>query len=304
MKPVRLLLVVLGLLGLAVVGYSFIPKATPLDRAEEMFARGEYVSAFKIYKVEADKGDPLAQFAMGRILEQGLGPELYDPALAFEYMTRSAVGGYGYAMMWLSNFYNSDNLSIRDEEASLLWLGSAVDSNVPGAWGKLMGAEILYTNMEIVTSWAEQDMPFALNVMFYFSSPLGADVACSWVGKIEAKQTAVSLHTMATTLKRDTCGNGDDTQSLTLLTRSAEMGFVPAILDMADHYSNISLDDTLYWTFVAARMGEEAPKDIKEMIQIRSVGVAPNALKDLRAKAKSFKAQGQPRRLQVAQNMR
>ena len=300
----RLILSLMGALAVAVVVFLAFPKTSPLDQAETLFARGEYVSAFKIYLAEADEGDPLAQFAVGRILEQGLGPELYDPALAFEYIERSAKSGYGYAMLWLSEYYNSSNLEVRDDEASLLWLGEAVDQNIPGAWLKLLGDERLYMNMALVQSWAEQGKPFALNVMYYSSGPLGVDVACSWREQIKTFDTAVSLLSTGQALAQNTCGDGDVGAGLARMEQAGEMGFVPAMMALAEYHSDKSLDETLYWTMVAARMGEQAPADVHEMIQVRSVGIPDARLQLLKDRVKQFKVKGQPPRLRAAEDMR
>lgn len=309
MKSWRLYLGLAGLVGAAVLFFTLIPKTAPLDRAEDKFLRGEYVTAFKIYMDEAHKGDHLAQFAVGRILEQGLGPELYNPALAFEYIERSAKGGYGYAMMWLSDFYNADDLYVRDEEAALTWLGRASDANVPGAWAAFIASPYLEDMRDKLTDMAGEQVPFAVNWLYgelvKISDEMGQgrEIVCPYVLGPGGAYDAVRYYHQGIEYAQGNCGKGE-TESVAAFVRAAHLGYVPSMMALADYYSDKNLDETLYWSMLAARMGEQAPADISEMVQVRSVGIPSVRMKAIQKRVKAFQAEGQPRRLRAAQDMR
>lgn len=291
--------VALVAVSIAIGLFGLLQRTHPLEKAEIAFARGEYVTAYRDYYTAAGEGDPVAQFAVGRILEQGLGPELYNPALAFEYIERSAKAGYGYAMVWLSDYYNSDDLYIRDEEAALLWLGRAADANVPSAWQRFLTSPV-----GDFLPLGHSDAPTAFDnrhVHLQLNTP-NEDI-CPWLEKLRVSDSAVSAYQQGRILQTGLC---DDRafDALERFERAAHMGFVPAMMALADYYADKSLDETLYWSMVAARMGEQAPQDISHMIQVRSVGIPQVRMDALKARVKSFQFYDLPRKLKAAQDMR
>lgn len=143
MKKMHYSLLVIGLLVVAVVG-SFMIVDRDFERAENMYLRGEYVDAFKIYQNLANRGDARAMLAVSRIYEQGLGQNIYDLNKAFAWTERAAFASNAHAQhrygQWL---YEGDLVKENLTGAEAVW-GRAAVSNLDVALNKLLALHGLY----------------------------------------------------------------------------------------------------------------------------------------------------------------
>ncbi len=122
------------------VGAILVLYTEDFDRAEKMFERGEYVSAFQIYLDLANAGDRRAQFAVGKIYEIGLGRNIYNPDLAISYLRSSAQAGYGHAQMELADaYFKGDRWFNQDLIRAEAWWGRASENNLFAGWYRLLG---------------------------------------------------------------------------------------------------------------------------------------------------------------------
>jgi|GEM_PF-3096277 len=151
---------------LAVVGVIMVSQ-DDFARAENMFERGEYVSAFQIYEDLANDGDARAQFALFYIYQQGLGQNIYDPDKAFDWLVASVGRGYAWAEMRLGDaYYSGDEWVERDlTMAERLW-AQAASTGLQPAIDKLMALYPLdgLSGAPQLTSWNDTFFRLELNI--------------------------------------------------------------------------------------------------------------------------------------------
>lgn len=113
--------------------------------AYEAYKNQDYTKAIKLFMGQAAKGDKNAQFAMGRIYQEGTGLESSNMALAEEYYRKAAAQGHETAQ------FNLAVILLNDQARVLEGLKQLKDSAAAGSSkAKLMLGQ-LYANGQGVT---------------------------------------------------------------------------------------------------------------------------------------------------------
>jgi uncharacterized protein len=94
--------------------------AGPLEDAGEAFDKGEFATAFQLYRQIAREGHPAAQFRLGDMYAQGQGVD-EDPDQAMEWFKLSAGQGYALAQNALGDIYAAGKTVPRDVVAAESW---------------------------------------------------------------------------------------------------------------------------------------------------------------------------------------
>jgi hypothetical protein len=87
----RLLNLLVVLLGVAAAGPAL---GGPLDEAATAYGRGDYATAFRLWRPLAEQGSAQAQVNLGRLYENGEGVA-QDPAAAMAWYRKAAEQGVG-----------------------------------------------------------------------------------------------------------------------------------------------------------------------------------------------------------------
>lgn len=124
------------------------PGSTTLEldhpKAQEMFAEGlkayedfDFPKAAQLLRPFADRGDPLAQFHMGRIHMgrfRGSGTVLLaDADKAVEYYRLSANQGFAKAQLMMGVLHRLGQVIPKNEKESFRWVKKAADQGLPEA---------------------------------------------------------------------------------------------------------------------------------------------------------------------------
>lgn len=135
-KGLNLILMIIGLI--AIVFLALNIGGSSFEKAEAMFERGEYVSAYQEYLTLAEKGDARAMFALSKIYEQGLGRNIYDLNKAFSWTERSAMAGNAHAQVQYGNWlYEGALIKENLVGAEAVW-GRASEQNLDQAFQQLL----------------------------------------------------------------------------------------------------------------------------------------------------------------------
>jgi TPR repeat protein len=94
--------------------------AEDLDTAFEAYSRGDYATAFREWKVLADKGDAIAEYNLGVLYAGGLGVE-QDYAAALKWYQKAAAQGDPDAQNNIGALYENGNGVERDYGEALRW---------------------------------------------------------------------------------------------------------------------------------------------------------------------------------------
>lgn len=92
------------------------------------FAAGNYAGAYLALLPEGQAGNAQAQFLLGRMSDNGLGPVALDPREACRWYARAAEGGHAEAQFTLAQAYAIGRGVKLDADAALLWLGRSADA--------------------------------------------------------------------------------------------------------------------------------------------------------------------------------
>ena len=101
-----------------------------MRRADEEFERKNYATAKKLYKQEADNGNPAAMYKMGVIYDQGLGEWFADKSRAFRYYRMAADQEFPEAIFKVAEFHEHGMGSTpKDEKTALSWYKKGAELN-------------------------------------------------------------------------------------------------------------------------------------------------------------------------------
>ncbi len=117
---------------LIVVLLSVPALAIDAETGAQYAAKGDYATAYNIWKVFAEEGDPLSQFYLGVLYEKGSGVEKDYPQALFWYI-KSAEQGVAKASYNIGNmFFNGRGVS-RDYKEAERRFRLAAELNYPPA---------------------------------------------------------------------------------------------------------------------------------------------------------------------------
>lgn len=319
-----LLLLAAGGLGF----YYFSSSQNPFERAEAMYVRGEYVSAFKVYRILAREGDPRAQFTVARFYEEGLGRNISDPRQAVAWYTEAAEAGYRPAMFALGLMYYEGDLIDEDLVRSELWWGRAADRNDHRAWERLVrlypitpGAATLdkklwYMDENIfrLRGLAAGGEAFALVLLGNFHV-LGRGVdenpgeAVRLFREAAEAGNAAGRYSLGRMYLAGLPGLDNRDEGAALILAAANQGHRAAQLFMAELYlagrgMPESREEALFWTLVALREAAgPAALDADKLIAAREAGLGWEALGDIRGRARNWRPEGRPEMIQAARGL-
>lgn len=325
------LIAVLGLLVVVAIGGYRLLGPSAFERAEGMYRRGDYVSAFQLYLRLANEGDARAQFAVSRIYTEGLGRKIHDPQEGVQWLIRSAERGYPFAALELGDLYFAGDFLEQDLERAEFWWGRAADANLFGAWERLQNLYPLegeaagvfdkkLRNMEDnagrLAAYAEKGQAWAQVVLgqFYLRGRgVERDAARARRLFLEAAETnsPYALFALAQTVLAvpNEAGEAEIDEAVQRLTAAAGQGYSAAALALADDYEqgvgvDVDREEALFWTVVGYRLAPgEAPADKGEVVGRRRAGLSPEALERVRARANEWSPKNWPRPIEAAKGM-
>ncbi len=253
----------------------FVPGR--FEQAEALFERGEYVSAFQDYLELAEKGDPRAQYALAMIYDRGLGPNIYDPDLAFLWFERAAVAGFAPAQYKMGEYYYDGVMVAEDLAKTGYWWGLAADQDYHQAWSRLinlypMRSDVSYLGKRIwdedlvairLREAGENGHGYALVLLgnFYLNGfGVRQDIAeaVSLIQKAADQQNSNGLFALGYFYQNEIGVAADPKRAEALYLAAAERGNPAAQFALASLYDaeNGSLRDAeqaLFWTYIATR---------------------------------------------------
>jgi TPR repeat protein len=308
------------LLVAAWIAFSLL-RQEPFERAEDLYARGEYVSAFSIYRDLARAGDLRAQFALSRFYEQGLGQNINDMRQALAWLQEAAERGYAPAQFRLGLFYY-DGVEIEEDlEAAELWWGRAADQNLFEAWARLVrlyplregAASIdkklwhMDENISRLTSLADRGEAFATVLLANFYA-LGAGTDENFDEAARLLRLAVQMgnangqYSMGRLMMAT---GGDGAEALELLHLAADQGQVLSQLSLAEIYAagqDVAADpeQALFWTLVALQRAAHMVSQPEKLMSERSRGLDSDVIEAVRRRARAWRAANQPLRTRAA----
>ena len=312
-----------GLLGLAAwLAFSLL-RQEPFERAESLYARGEYVSAFAIYDELARSGDGRAQFAVSRFYEQGLGQNISDMSKALSWLHEAAERGYAPAQYRLADFYYEGEVIAEDLERAELWWGRAADQNLFEAWVRLVrlypvreGAATtnkkqwnMKLNIERLRGLADRGEAFALVLLGnFYSLGAGLDQDLEEAARLLRQAVAMENANGQNSLGRLILATGGEADAaLGLLHRAADQGQAMAQLYLGQLYAagrNDAVEpdpeQALFWTLVALQRVADMVAAPDQLISRRSQDLDAGAVERVRGRARAFKAKNQPLRTRAA----
>lgn len=315
----------LGLLALAAWAAFSLLRQEPFERAEGLYARGEYVSAFGIYDELARQGDARAQFALSRFYEQGLGQNINDMGRALGWLRESAERGYAPAQFRLGLFYYDGEVIEEDLELAELWWGRAADQNLFEAWARLVRLYPLRQGVATVDKklWhmdqniprlqglAERGEAFAMVLLGnFYALGTGLDEDLDEAGRRLRPAVAMGNANGQYSLARlMMAGGGEEGEALELLHLAADQGQILSQLYLADFYANrkdlaADPEQALFWTLVALQRAAHMVDQPQELIAARSRGLESGTIAAIRRRARAFEARNQPLRTRAAQDLR
>jgi TPR repeat protein len=134
------------------------------NKANKLFADENYVDAVKWYRLAAEQGYSLAQYALGRCYDSGHGVKENDSE-AVKWYTLAAEQGYDVAQRVLGYCYKYGSGVKKDKAEAIKWATRAAEQGSSIAQSDL--AHYYYVNRNYVKAvkWfrlaAEQDSVFA-----------------------------------------------------------------------------------------------------------------------------------------------
>ena len=314
-------LVLLGLVAWA--AFSML-RQDPFERAENLFVRGEYVSAFGLYQELARQGDGRAQFAVSRFYEQGLGRNINDMGRALGWLREAAERGYAPARFRLGLFYYDGEAIDEDLEAAELWWGRAADQNLFEAWVRLVRLYPLREgvatrdkklwhmdeNIDRLQGLADRGEAFALVLLGNFHAlGAGTDEDLERAARLLRPATRMGNANGQYSLGRLMIASGGDTaEALELLHLAAAQGQVLSQLYLGEYYAAgedgaRNAEAALFWTLVALQGADRRITEPEKLMSERSRGLDGNAIEAVRRRARAWRAINQPPRTRAAGDM-
>jgi TPR repeat protein len=129
--PLVFSLAVVGLM----LGMPAQAEESDYDKAVHVYGCADYPKAFNLFKPLAEKGDALAQFQVGMMIEQGQGAEV-DYTSAYTWYLKAAEQGMADAYFALGQLYARGLAVPQDVVQSYAWFDLAVRDGhaVAGDW--------------------------------------------------------------------------------------------------------------------------------------------------------------------------
>ncbi len=314
----------LGLLVLAAWAAFSLLRQEPFERAEGLYARGEYVSAFALYDELARQGNARAQFALSRFYEQGLGQNINDMGRALSWLQEAAERGYAPAQFRLGLFYYDGEAIEENLQKAELWWGRAADQNLFEAWARLVRLYPLPQglattekklwhmdqNIPRLQDLAERGEAFAMVLLGNFYA-LGAgldedlDEAARRLRLTVVMGNANGQYSLARLIMSS---GGEDGEALELLHLAADQGQILSQLYLAELYAagkDVAADpkQALFWTLVALQRAAHMVDQPEKLIAERSRGLDSPTIEVIRLSARAWQAINQPLRTRAAQDL-
>ncbi|MDJ0918527.1 MAG: tetratricopeptide repeat protein [Woeseiaceae bacterium] len=130
-KVIKLLFVFVFLL----YATSVLGDAKEVQKGIEAYNIGDYAACISMCMPDAEKGDPVAQFCVGRLYANGFGVDMND-AEALKWYGLSAEGGYAPAQFNLGVMHaNGWGVPMNDIEAARLYRLAAEQGFLPAING-------------------------------------------------------------------------------------------------------------------------------------------------------------------------
>ena len=102
----------------------------PLDDALAAHERGDYATAFRLYRALADQGNAVAQYKLGLMYYTGQGVPM-DRVEAVKWYLKAAERGNARAQYDLGNIYSGGYGVPLDWVQAYIWYYRAADTNDP-----------------------------------------------------------------------------------------------------------------------------------------------------------------------------
>jgi len=103
----------------------------PVEEAREAYNKGDYKTAYRIFKPHAEQGDVDAQFSLGEMSKKGQGVPR-DDAEALKWYRRAADQGHAYAQNNLGIIYTLGKGVPVDYVQALMWYSIAASNTSEG----------------------------------------------------------------------------------------------------------------------------------------------------------------------------
>jgi uncharacterized protein len=166
---------------------------------------GEYSKAIKLFMGQAAKGDKVAQFAMGKIYQEGTGLESSNLALAEEYYRKAAAQGHEAAKFNLAAILLNDPNRVLEGVKQLKDSAAAGSSRAQVTLGQLYASgqgvtQNLETAKEMFTKAAEKGEPDAYLLLAQMSE-LGQGATKDIKKAVEHYENAAKRDSMQAILK-------------------------------------------------------------------------------------------------------
>lgn len=116
-------------------------RAGAIEDAQAAYAAGDFTRAVALFKTLAEQGDPVAQYNLGVLYENGQGVPK-DYVLAVDWYRKGADQGYAEAQNNLANMYAFGLGVTQDPAEAVLWMRKAAQQGQSGAQFNL---GIMYT---------------------------------------------------------------------------------------------------------------------------------------------------------------
>jgi len=107
-----------------------------IEDAEKAYDRGDYQTAFRLYKPLAKQGDARAQFNLGMMYESGRGVPQNDAEM-LKWYRKAADQGHALAQFNLGLQYSKGQGVQRDYAEGVKWYRKAADQGYVDAMGNL-----------------------------------------------------------------------------------------------------------------------------------------------------------------------
>lgn len=211
--------------------------AQPMLEGEAAFRAKAYGQAYLSLLPQGHRGVPRAQFLLGRMSDNGLGPIQLDAHEAAKWYRRAAENGLPEAQFALANALATGRGVRQDAKASLEWLKRAAEG---GHVGATLSLAALYDdgrgvdpNPELATFWvqrsAEAGSPraqYALGERLMIGQGVAADedLAWMWLRRAAEHGHPAALYRMGRVGAVVKEGEGDVASQYMWLTLAAERG--------------------------------------------------------------------------------
>jgi hypothetical protein len=106
------------------------------DAGRAAFERGDYATAYSIWKPVAEQGNTAAQHNLGVLYRHGLGVKK-DFSLAVKWFGRAAAKGDADSQLALGDLYAENSANAEDDSAAAKWYRAAAEQGLAEAQRKL-----------------------------------------------------------------------------------------------------------------------------------------------------------------------